>query len=313
MPPEIAVQEAPAEVSQDKPADSPLETPPILPEDTGVEQVAEAEAEAIAEPGEAPEGPAEEPDVHQQIKSLAPELADEVIREHFEGSAYAQERLRRQEQSIKDSLIAEETKRKAQEEDNQRVIDEGKQAITNINAAWTEAERAMSEAGIADDIIKQHRNRLFGGVSAYNKAWLMGQAGRLNSELQDGFLGLEPVVASLTEEDMGQLTEAVKTSNKQGTRAPTVKAMFTLAHQKGFQGGYEAAIHDLVENDKRQKAVEAKKDGLLKLKENTPTTAPSGIPTQTSSDQERLDRLAAGTATEQDRTWYQSRYGKYAG
>jgi hypothetical protein len=67
-----------------------------------------------------------------------------------------------------------------------------------------------------------------------------------------------------------------------------------------------------VENDKRQKAVEAKKDGLLKLKENTPTTAPSGIPTQTSSDQERLDRLAAGTATEQDKSWYRSRYGKYA-
>ena len=303
MPEEVAVQEAPAEVSQDKPADSPLETPPILPEDTGVEQVAEAEVEAVAEPEQAPEEPPED-----TIKSLPVAVIDQIARERGEESPYFQELLRRREQSVKDSILAEETRRRAQEEDNQRVLVAGQQAIRDINAVVTEVERAAENG----ETPKVDRPRLLKAITDYTTAWTMGQATRWNSELQEGFVGLEPLVNSLTEEDMGQLTEAVKTSNKQGTRTPTVKAMFTLAHQKGFQGGYEAAIHDLVENDKRQKAVEAKKDGLLKLKENTPTTAPSGIPTQTSSDQERLDRLAAGTATEQDKNWYRSRYGKYA-
>jgi len=298
MPEEVAVQEAPAEVSQDKPADSPPETPPILPEDTGVEQVAEAEVEAVAEPGETPEGPAEEPD---EIAALPKEVLSEIYRRRGSEIPEAQEDLRRKEQSTKDSIIAEEAKRQAQEADNQRVIDEGKQAITNINAAWTEAERAMSEAGIADDIIKQHRNRLFGGVSAYNRAWLMGQAGRLNTELQEAFLKVTPVVESLTEEDMGQLTEAVKTSNKQGTRVPTIEATYTLTYQKGFQGGYAAAIHDLVENDKRVKAVEGQKDGLRKLKDAVPTKSPASTGGAGQSRRATLQqkyREGTGTAAE---------------
>jgi len=266
---DTAVQEAPAEVSQAEPADSPPETPPILPEDTGVEQVAEAEVEAVAEPGEAPEGPAEEPDV---IKSLPVAVLEQIVRERGDEIPYLKELLARKEQSAKDTITSEATRRQAQEEDNQRVLDAGKQAITDINAVVTEVERAAENG----ETPKVDRPRLLKAIQNYTAAWTMGQASRWNSELQDGFLGLEPVVASLTEEDMGQLTEAVKTSNKQGTRQPTIKAMFTLAHQKGFQGGYAAAIHDLVENDKRVKAVEGQRDGLRKLKDAVPAASLTG-------------------------------------
>jgi len=266
--PEVAVQEAAPEVSQDKPADSPPEAPPILPEDTGAEQVAEAEAEAPAEPEEAPEGPAEEPDL---IKGLPIEVIDQIARERGEESPYVQELIRRREQSIKDSILAEEEKRRAQEEDNQRIVAAGQQAIRDINAVVTEVERAVENG----ETPKVDKPRLIKAIQDYTVAWTMGQASRWNTELQEGFMGLEPVIAALSEEDMGQLTEAVKTSNKQGTRAPTVKTMFSLAHQKGLQQGYALAIQDLVENDKRAKATEGQRDGLKKLKESVPSKSPA--------------------------------------
>ena len=291
---DTAVQEAPAEVSQVEPADSLPETPPVLAEDAGVEQVAEAEVEAVAEPGEAPEGPAEEPDV---IKSLPVEVLEQIVRERGDEIPYLKELLSRREQAAKDTLASEDQKRKAQEEDNQRILAAGQQAIRDIQSVLTDVEKA-AETG---ETPKVDKPKMFKAIQDYTAAWTMGQASRWNSELQDGFLGLEPVVSSLTEEDMGQLAEAVKTSNKQGTRQPTIKAMFALTHQKGFQGGYEAAIHDLVENDKRVKAVEGQKDGLRKLKDAVPTKSPASTGGAGQSRRATLQqkyREGTGTAAE---------------
>jgi hypothetical protein len=286
-----------AEVSQDTPVDSEQEAPPIQ-EVVEAETPPEAEAEAGAEQPETPE-----PDI---IESLSDEVVEEVVRRRGDKSPYVQELVRRREQAAADKLAAEQAQRATAQEDANRIMEAGRKAIAEIDAVMVEASR--------DDGTGQlDKGRLLNAINTYRDAWVMGQAQTWNRELQEGFLSQGDLVGALAEADMERLGTALKASNRQNTRTPLVKEMFALAREKALQQGYALAVQDLEQYGKRQDAVEAQKEGLKKLKSAVPPPAPAGSPAPSSSDEERLDRLAEGTATPADKQWYQTRYGKYAG
>jgi hypothetical protein len=297
--PETAVVEP--EVSQDTVADSEPEAPPIL-EVVEAEKPPETLPEAVAEQPEVkPETP--EPDV---IESLPDEVVEEILRRKAEKSPYLQELLRRQAQSAADKLAADQQQRQAQQEDANRILQAGQRAIGEIDAV-------MAEAAKDDGTGQLDKGRLLNAINTYRDAWVMGQAQTWNREIQEAFLGQEGLVGALAEPDVERLGTALKASNRQNTRTPLIKEMFALACEKSLQQGYALAVQDLQEYGKRQKAVDGKKDALRKLKGAVPPEASPGTTVVASTDEARLDRVVAGNPTKEDKEWYQTRYGKYAG
>jgi hypothetical protein len=283
-----AVQAPPAEVLQDTPVDSEPEVPPILEEDVGTVEPPEAGAEAPAEP-EA------EPDI---IATLPPEVLDEIVRRRGGEIPALQEQLRRERQSATDTVAAEAERTRAQHEDAARIEQLGRQATADLQGIIIEANKAIEEG---DTTKKVDVTRVAKAVTDYTTGFVQAQATKWNDEQRDGFLSVQPMVATLGEPDMERLGTAMKAANKQGSRVPLVKEMYAVTFEKGLEQGYAMRMRDEAEAKTRQEAVAGQKDGLRKLKDSVPAASPT--PSGGSGGSRRVDlqrkyREGTGTAAE---------------
>jgi len=294
MPKESAVAEAP-ELSPATPADSAeaeskvsLETETPEPPEEPAEAVAEAE-----EPAEAETPEAAEPSIQEQIKALDPAVREEVIRLSAGDSEYLKELLRRERQSAVDSVTGEQERRRAQQEDTDRILNDGRAAISDIGRIMAEAQTAI-EAGDG----RIDTKGLYTAIDRYRNAWVAGQAATWNRELSEAFTGQDLIAASFTEAEGERLGNALKAANRQGSRTPLLKEMFGLSIEKALEKGYELAMEDMGKLDKHHKALEGKKDGLAKLKGAIPPKTPTGTPTAGTGRKAYLrDRYREGTGT----------------
>lgn len=262
--------------SEEKPPDSEEQPKDI---EKGVEGELPKEKEAEPEP--------EQPDldaIREEIKNLPPELREAIIEGHAADSPHVQELLRRREQSAKDRITAEQGQREAQQQDSQRVLEAGKQAITEIGALLGQAEQDFGNAvtrlqqGEQVQAPRLDKDRLLKAVNSYRDAWVTGQAMTWNRELQETFLGFDPLTAMLTEEDAEKIAEAGRTAGRQGKRGPVLQAWLEVAMERSLQRGYGLAMEDMEKIAKRDGAVVGQREALAKLKGATPTEGPKGTP-----------------------------------
>lgn len=273
---------------QDTPVDSESEVPPILEEDAGTVEAPEAEAEAVAEP----EAETDE------IAALPKEVLSEIYRRRRDEIPEVQEDLRRREQSARDTVAAEAERAQAQRDDAARIEAAGKQATADLQAIIFEANMAIEDG---DTTKKVDGTRVAKAVTDYNLAFLQAQATKWNDEQRDGFLSVQPMVATLGEPDMERLGTAMKAANKQGSRVPLVKEMYAVTFEKGLEQGYAMALRDQAEHQTRQQAVDGQKEGLRKLKDSVPSASPAstgGSGGSRRADLQRKYREGTGTPAE---------------
>jgi len=256
-------------------AEAPPETPAIPEEADEGEQAPEE-----APPEETPE------DV---IAGLPQEVIDEIIRRRGPDSEHLKELLRREQQTTSDRLVSEQERLRTQQEDTARILGAGKTAITQIGSLIAAAQK-----GIENGEARLDAPALYQAIDQYRNAWVAGQATTWNSELQQEYTSQAIVAATFGEAEAERLAMALKASNRAGTRAPLLKEMFTLLTEKALEQGYHMGLEDVKKLGERQKTLEEKKDGLLKLKGAIPTKQPTGGPAKPSADWDIIRRHGDG-------------------
>ena len=91
-----------------------------------------------------------------------------------------------------------------------------------------------------------------------------------------------------------------------------VNELTNAAFEAGVSKGRETAMESQKNKEKLAEAYYRRKfeQDLLVLSGQVPPRTGRGTVEPSGSDQERLDRLSAGTATDADRQWWRGRYGK---
>lgn len=295
MPEKTAVAEAP-ELSEAMPADSE-EVKPEVPEGTEAEQPPETPAEAEKEAGEeevsAEEAPKEEEE--DLIAGLDPTVVDEVIRRRGPDSELYKESLRRERQSATDTQTFDQERLRAQQEDTDRVLQAGRTAIGQIGNIVAAAQKGAEDGEVRLDV-----QGLYRAIDDYRNAWVAGQGTTWNRELNEAYTGLDIVQATFGEPEAERLSAAMKAANRDNSRAPLLKEMFSLLVEKALVAGHGMGLDDIDKIAKHQKTLADKKDGLEKLKKAVPPSAPAGgkVSVGHEASLRRKYREGTGTAAE---------------
>jgi len=132
-------------------------------------------------------------------------------------------------------------------------------------------------------------------------------ANRLDDRYTENALRRHPVHQALTPEDEQKLTSARAEPDRLIRRRNQIEVYLNRAMAMGQA---PAAVRQQVE---AELGMAEKLTKLAEAFKGAAGAPPSPEAATGGSDQDRLDRLAAGTATDADKKWYQARYGKYAG
>ena len=282
-----------------------LEAPPEAASE-GV-AVEEASPETVAEtPAETPEA------LRAIIRGLSQDAKEAVAEELWSDkgpeSEYLKERVRRERQSEADIRSRQEKEAREVQQEQLHQLEQA-QAWGTEKDSFIRDTKAAFESG--DGTLDEARlNRV---IMGFGGSLVGRQAVIFNQELQKGAVEvIEQYVGPLQDEDRERINDAIREGNKQRSRQPMIKALLETLLEGTAAQLYQLALQDVNTKLGRDNAVVAQKEALLRLKSAVPWQMPPSVTSQSSgSDQDRLDRLAGGKATETDRKWYFDKYGKY--